>query len=879
MKKSPEILVTGDIVTDNNIYKGKRQVTSSKSKSGTIITQTPGGAWLTYDILKHTNATVAFGLNLDKSTKLDQQAYAEWHKAEDGDHARENSSWYVKDLLGYNSACENPCNYSQYKKDKLSAFADLIIIDDGYLGFRNRLSKPVWPDTIFKKSSPWVLLKMTHPLGEGDLWNELAKANSPKLILILSVEDLRKESTMISKGLSWERTAGDLAFALRPKGPFQHLRRLARHIIVTIGHEGAFCIWDSRRAGQTQYRIFFDSEHIEGERSIKSNKSVIGNQVTFTAGLAFGLADEFKKFKDPNDHISVLEKSISRGIRATQHLLDIGHVQSQKPVPGFPAKELGLFISKEIPECPKAYVPNPDDETFSKNIETWTILENNYDFNVDKAPLIELARRIVMHGQDELFYVPGLKIKNFFTVDRNEIEALRNIQNLIIDYVEHGSADQPLSIAIFGPPGAGKSFAVKQIAKAGVKGQSLPFMVFNLSQFSDPADLIGALHQVRDHVLRGTTPFVFWDEFDAEHYKWLQYLLAPMQDGQFQEGQITHPIGKCIFFFAGATSSTLETFGVKEPTMVQRNVDPASRAEFDRQKTAYKEYKFKKGPDFVSRLHGYLNVLGPNPRLTYNDDNGKWDIDPADTSFPVRRALFMRGFLNLQHQPLDIDWGLLNALLAIPCYLNGSRSFSKLLECFKSILPRAIMRSNLPSLQVLSLCVSVKAFHALMETDEQSEQDRIAELLAPCIHASWMDAEIKPEAYNRTFHLLPMDAKLDNIAAAKRIQGNLKKVGLQIVPATAYSLPMVNYAGFLDSHNPESGETHLETLARREHEGWMAFRSSRGWTLANSRNDYYKRHPSMVEYDRLDPKEQDKDRNTVKKYAEMLELAGYVIIK
>lgn len=87
MNNSPEILVTGDVVTDNHIYKGKRQVTSSKSKSGTIITQTPGGAWLNYDILKHTASNVRFGLNLDENTKLDQQAFAEWYKTEDYENA------------------------------------------------------------------------------------------------------------------------------------------------------------------------------------------------------------------------------------------------------------------------------------------------------------------------------------------------------------------------------------------------------------------------------------------------------------------------------------------------------------------------------------------------------------------------------------------------------------------------------------------------------------------------------------------------------------------------------------------------------------------------------------------------------------------------
>ena len=94
----------------------------------------------------------------------------------------------------------------------------------------------------------------------------------------------------------------------------------------------------------------------------------------------------------------------------------------------------------------------------------------------------------------------------------------------------------------------------------GVMGHDVPILDFNLSQFSGPADLIGAFHQVRDEVLKGNIPVVFWDEFDSAKYEYLQYLLAPMQDGTFQEGQVTHTIGRCIMVFAGATSYKMETF-------------------------------------------------------------------------------------------------------------------------------------------------------------------------------------------------------------------------------------------------------------------------------------------------------------------------------
>jgi hypothetical protein len=124
-----------------------------------------------------------------------------------------------------------------------------------------------------------------------------------------------------------------------------------------------------------------------------------------------------------------------------------------------------------------------------------------------------------------------------------------------------------------------------------------------------PDDLIGAYHQVRDHVLAGKTPVVFWDEFDSRNKHWLQYLLAPMQDGAFQEGQHTHAIGKCIFVFAGGTSRDFAHFGPSDdPELVESNVEIRARRDFIS----------AKGPDFKNRLAGFLDVLGPNPRQTYD---------------------------------------------------------------------------------------------------------------------------------------------------------------------------------------------------------------------------------------------------------------------
>ena len=146
------------------------------------------------------------------------------------------------------------------------------------------------------------------------------------------------------------------------------------------------------------------------------------------------------------------------------------------------------------------------------------------------------------------------------TYDRREIENYRALYSLLHDYIRLREPERPLSVAVFGPPGAGKSFGVKQVAKALTEhNQKRPLvdLTFNLSQYQTADELAAAFHLVRDLVLQGKIPLVFFDEFDTalnvQKLAWLRYFLAPMQDGLFLDRGTLHPIGQAIFVFAGGT--------------------------------------------------------------------------------------------------------------------------------------------------------------------------------------------------------------------------------------------------------------------------------------------------------------------------------------
>lgn len=91
--------------------------------------------------------------------------------------------------------------------------------------------------------------------------------------------------------------------------------------------------------------------------------------------------------------------------------------------------------------------------------------------------------------------------------EREQIETLCSIQNLIKVYKEDGGArhDKPLSIAVFAPPGAGKSFAVKEsAASVGYGGDDI--IEFNVSQFRTPTDLTQAFHDIEVRISRQREP-------------------------------------------------------------------------------------------------------------------------------------------------------------------------------------------------------------------------------------------------------------------------------------------------------------------------------------------------------------------------------------
>jgi hypothetical protein len=458
--------------------------------------------------------------------------------------------------------------------------------------------------------------------------------------------------------------------------------------------------------------------------------------------------------------------------------------------------------------------------------------------------------------------VPFGRFGHLVTVDRQEIESFRTICTLADEYLKQDRSKRPLSIGVFGAPGSGKSFGITQVANSLAPGK-IEKLEFNLSQMNSPAELPDALHQVRDAVLEGKIPLVFWDEFDTslgdKPLGWLRYFLAPMQDGAFREGQIIHPIGRSIFVFAGGTSHTMSGFGAGLS-------DEDARA--------------AKVPDFVSRMKGSVNVLGPDTQ-----------VGAEDPYFVIRRAILLRSILQRSNSALfhdqdgnrvlAIDSGVLRAFLQVGKYKHGIRSMETIITMSQLSEKTSFARSSLPPESQLDLHVNGREFLALVQ---QAQLDGpLLEKMARAHHeffCSRMEAKgyrygPETEEKNKThsslvsWEQLPADEKEQNRSAVRDIPNKLNRIGYVMIPAR--------------SDEPTEfprGEEDLERLSRMEHERWMQIKLAEGWKYAPETDKKQQFHKALLPWDdeNLTEEEKDKDRELVRAIPSLLAKIGYTVV-
>ena len=864
--RTKTVVVTGDLTIDWNLAltpSGENEGARNWKDNGARVYQQYGGTALLADLVSRVSKRLSkkeekdwelrtIDLPRDPVVPGDRRfhhSHAVWSRFQT--KGRE-PAWRVRDFQGLClSLSENPEPWQMVKDDLPEA--DLVILNDADLGFREQAQ--LWPRAVREKDSQaWILVKMARPVGQGSLWKHLHETCAERTIVVMSVSDLRQSEVQISRELSWERTAHDLYWELTHNPLVNALSRCA-HVIVSLDTAGAFLL--SRTPGTDSFTgtLFFDPPIVEG----MWNQSFPGQMAGYTSCLTVGIASQLmQSSSDPG-----ISQGIQSGLAAMRLLHQKGYTEphgtSGLAFPGdmVADKLVGTdqpFRVATVPS-PVRFLSGDSNNDQAEQEGGWAIIQDRYSGSIEKV-----ARSIVLKGvEGALSDVPLGKFGKLITADRREVESLRSIRSLIGEYCGQ-SLNKPVSIAVFGPPGSGKSFAVKQIA-ASVRPDEIVPLEFNLSQLSSVEDLYDAFHQVRDVALSGKLPLVFWDEFDSafanQPLGWLRYFLAPMQDGAFLEGQIAHPIGRCIFVFAGGTSCRMQDFA----TLLERD-----------------KFIQMKGPDFVSRLKGYVNVLGPNPYTT-----GEGATDPY---YLIRRAIILRVILQLSvpqivckaSGKLRIDRGVLRALLHVPEYQHGVRSIESIIAMSSLVGKTSFERSSLPPETQLNLHVNGREFLAL--TQQLELEGPLLEKLAEAAHEIFCEGKKRDgwvlgprDGAKKTHPLLVPYGELEDIhkesnrVTVRNIPTKLAAARYVMVPARSDELPL-DFPG-----------DDLEKLARLEHELYVQGKLDQGFTVGEPTPEDPRRNPFLVSWEDVSEEIREIDRDLVRGIPRILAKAGYAVVK
>jgi hypothetical protein len=162
-------------------------------------------------------------------------------------------------------------------------------------------------------------------------------------------------------------------------------------------------------------------------------------------------------------------------------------------------------------------------------------------------------------------------------------------------------------------------------------------------------------------------------------------------------------IKRVIFVFAGGVYSSFEKF---DPRAVVPGED-VTYGISEKYREEIRKFANKKGPDFISRLRGHINVPEAN-------------ADPGHSKHFLRRAIQLRGLLEgkvffaEKNKFAQVDEALIYALLTVDRYRHGIRSMEAVLRMCtprdQSGQPKRLYISSLPSRPQLNMHVDAEEF-------------------------------------------------------------------------------------------------------------------------------------------------------------------------
>lgn len=874
------VLVAGDVIDDFNLLRlPASPMAHSEALPNTILQQTAGGAWHLEEMIalacRDCDQCLIVGpersqLPARHPEAVAAQAFSLWAPYPRLSGSRERV-WRIERFLGSKSG---RTALAPDEPDLAGPPLDLLAIDDINLGFR--ASPERWQTLLSRcDSATQIVLKSTSPMGDGALWAELATHHTGKITLVLDAASLRRQHALISQGLSWDRTIEEFQREIT-EGISGPKLALARRVVVGFGVEGVGIV--GRHEGRWELEHFvYDPGHLESEWQVDRPGITFGATSILTAAIVRHTLDPatFPLFVAAARALAAMRASHEAGGGSLHEAGSAAAIASFDARVARDAIESLLHPDEHrdggLPEqAYRSAFPHrllragmaTEGSRYKSDLLT-DLTGSGYEYAVAKA--MEVVTEGISPALDS---APRACYGSMVTVDREEIERLNEVRRLILAYAGNESDRRPLSLAVFGPPGSGKSFAIKQLAVA-LFGRQQPALEFNLSQFGAREELHQAFEQVRDASVKGQLPLVFWDEFDTEGLRWLRDFLAPMQDAEYRGGSVVHPFGKAIFVFAGGTCSDFQSFN----RSAGAGEDGAS-------------FRAVKGPDFVSRLRGYVNVKGPNPWGPAADEGA-----PArgDVAHLIRRAILLRSLLERSYERLidpisgtaSISPGVVSAFLRVKAFHHGARSLEAVVSMSAIAAADYFGVAELPSPDLLDLHVTPD-FMDLIQGREL--ELAVIEATATAIHASWRgererrgwrwgptrdDAQkIHPRLV--AYAALTEPEKEANRTPARVTVAKLDQIGYRIVPAQPLILAD-EFSGFTSEERT--------TLMEIEHEIWLRDHLLRGYAYAAETNDRLRLHKDITAFERLSEEDTALDAAVVDSLPSALSNAGYRIAR
>ena len=843
------ILVSGDLIRDYSLVRSPRAPSYFlEPVPHTLLQESPGGAWYLRDLIALSCADLDVTITAPSDQSPSRRAYTIWspHLKTRGDKTH---VWRVEEFLGCEPTEPPSRRDAETTSQEPPSRPDVVVLDDLGLDFRNQPA--LWPSVLGDGPGPEaIVLKHAQPLGEGALWSHLLERFADRLTLVIGANALRARGADIRDSLSWDLAIEQTAQELTEGNSALDLGQ-CRRVLVVFGGAGVAAFARERSDPRVRFeRFVYHPELLESTWNAKSPGRTFGALSMVVAAVVRHLADpaSYPLFIALARGLTAIQTAHQLGAGAARFDLDalrdaIGKVfhAAGGDSSFFSAFRHDLLADPEL----RAQRPRTSDL-----IRDMTGIGTEY--------VAAKATEIVLRGPARsLAPVPRARYGAYLTTDRQEIERINDLRGLILAYQQNHSDRRPFSIAVFGQPGSGKSFAVKQLAAELLPGQQP--VEKNLAQWDGPGPLHTAFHEIRDLSLLGQIPLVFWDEFDSGGLRWLEHFLMPMQDAKFQQGSQIHNLGRAIFVFAGGTCPDFEAFNRSEHPL----------------ESVREDFRRVKGPDFVSRLRTSLNIKGPNPG----------DRDP---DWLIRRAILLRTLLERQWPDL-IDAGtgiarvspsVIRGFLRVERYLHGARSLEMIVAS-----SRPTSRFETSSLPGPDLLRSHASDDFSRQVAEGELEQPVIEALAEACHQGWHRVRTEDgwrygnprDDANRLHPMLKSYAELGEEEKEKsRVTARLTNAKLQDI---GYRIARFGPDDLRQSTDHAFSEDERTRLMEIEHDIWLRDRLLQGYEYAPVTNDALRLHRDVVGFQDQLPEDKRLDQAIVDAIPAALRKRQYKLVR